>query len=95
MCQGNNASISQILALYKTDSSQLGKLCQVSNASVSQSGATSQIDISNSVAGLDKLDDGVVSQINTMTQMNVMQILGKLSDRGHCSISDVPALGEY
>lgn len=74
-CKSLNALVSQLLAFHEANSAKLGKPRQMPDAFVSQSTAASQVNVSNPLARLDQLDDCIVRQVDTMAQMDEMQIL--------------------
>jgi hypothetical protein len=81
MGQGNDTSISQVLALDESNSSQFRQLSQVPNTGICQTRTARQIDVPNPIASFDQLNDGIVCQVDTMTEVNVMQVLGQLANR--------------
>ncbi|KAI6771078.1 hypothetical protein HG531_009933 [Fusarium graminearum] len=81
-------------AFHKADTLQLGQEGKTLNTLVCQVGATAKINVSNTVAVLDKFLDTLVGDVPTVTQMHVMQVLTKLRDSMNGCISDVPALCE-
>lgn len=70
--QGHDARVCQILTFDQADSAQFGELSKMPNAGVGQSRAAGQVDVSDSVACLDELDDGMVGKIGAMAEVNVV-----------------------
>jgi hypothetical protein len=75
MRQSVNAIISDIGALDKTDSPQLRKSSQLGDGPISKMNAASKINVSNTVARLHKLDNCVIGDMATMSEVKVMEIL--------------------
>ena len=55
----------------------------------------SKINVSNSVASLDKSDNSVIRQVYAMTKVDVVQVLAQTTNCRDSAICDVSAFGEY
>ena len=64
------------------------------NTSICQARAACQVDVSDSVAGFDELNDGVIGQVDAVAKVNVVQVLGQFADCRNGSICDMSAFGK-
>lgn len=95
MRQSHDAGIGQVLTFYKTNSAKFRELCQMTNARICQARTTSQVNVPNPIASLDQLNDGIISQVYAMAQMNIMEILGQFADGRNCTIGNVSTFREH
>lgn len=65
------------------------------HADISQEVATSEVNVANSVAGLDQADDGAIGDARTVAQMDVMQVFPKLANRIDGTVRDESALCQH
>ena len=93
--QCNNTSICELLTFDQADSPKLRELCQLHNTSIRQPSAAGQINVSDSVASLDQIDNSRVSYVGTVSQVNVMEILREFTDRVDRAIGDISTLGQH
>jgi hypothetical protein len=57
--------------------------------------ATSEVDVTNSIARLDKLHDRTIRDLPAVSQVEIMEILSQLADSIHGQICQVSAFGKY
>jgi hypothetical protein len=61
---------------------------------VGEVNTASKINVSNAVARINQLDNGIICDMAAVSEMEVMEILAELSDCIDCKISQVSALGK-
>ena len=93
-CQRHDANIGQVLTLDQANPPQFGQTSEMTDTSVCESGTTGKVNVSNSVALLDKFDDSVIAEEGTMTQVDVVQIFSQGTDGLDCLICDELTLGK-
>ena len=57
---------------FKTNAAKFGKLSELSHTRIGEAGAAGQINVSNSIAGFDKLNDSGIGEVDAMTQVDIV-----------------------
>ena len=93
--QSVNTLICDRLTFDKSYSPELLQCSKLLDAGISQPRAASQINVSNSVADLDQLNDCGVRDVDAMPKMDVVKVFAQLRDCEYSSICDFSALRQY
>jgi hypothetical protein len=80
LCQGQDATVSDSLALDQTNSLQLRERGKMLHADIGQPITTGEIDVTDTVAGFHQLDDGVICDVGTVAEMDIVDIFAQLAD---------------
>lgn len=71
------------LTFHQANTSELGQSGQLLDTCISQSITAGQVDVPNSVTGLDQRHDRRVSDLGTVAQVDIVQVFAKLANSQH------------
>ncbi len=94
LCQRVYRLVCDIAAFHEANSLQFRQSRKSSDRVVSQVRTTAQVDISNSVAAVNKPLHGVIGNLHTVTQVKVVQVLSQMGDCVYGGIRYIAALSK-
>lgn len=89
-----HALVSNVATPYQANALELGQGCKPGDGLVREVLATAQINVSDSVAAMDKPLDGIIRDVATVAEMDVVKILSKPRNGIDSRVGNVATLGQ-
>jgi hypothetical protein len=90
-CQGQDAAVGDRLTLDQTNPLQFRERRKMLHADISQPVTTGEINVTDTVARFHQLNDGVIRDVGTVAEMDIVDIFAQLADCHDRAVRDESA----